>query len=372
MRSGTCMGLVFPNVHDNYMFEMTERRSLGSVPFAARYRLIDFPLSLLINAGIGKVGVMARENYRSLMDHLGTGKAWDLDRKNGGLFILPPFAYGEGTYTGHIDALYNAMSFIAHSVQPYVVLCNCDVVTNFPLDEMVKEHIASGADVTVAYKTGYLPENAEDRMVLKLDADRNVTDISIGLHTGDVCAHSLDIIVMAREKLIEMVRECTAHSRNSISRDILQANLGRLAIRGYEVDRFAEIIDGPNAYFRVSKELLDSREKRDQLFDPLRPVFTKTRDDMPTRYGLSSDVRGSLIGDGCIIEGTVRNSIIFRGVKIGKDAVVENCVIMQDSTVGNGASLCNVTLDKDVTVADGIALAGSPSYPMYIRKGLKV
>lgn len=371
MRINNCLGIVFPNVHDDLMFEMTEHRSMGSVPFASRYRFIDFTLSMLINSGITKVGVLARANYRSLMDHLGSGKAWDLDRKNGGLFILPPYAYGEGTYTGHIDALNNAMSFIRHSVQEYVVLCDCDVITNFDLEEMIDNHITSGADVTIAYKYGKLPNEARSISVFKLDGDK-VTDILIGGKSNEICNHSLHIMVMKREKLIEMVEEATAHSQNSIGRDILQAHLGELDIRGYKVEDFAEIIDGPDAYFRVSKEILANKESRESLFAPERPIYTKTRDDMPTKYGLDSAVSGSLIGDGCIIEGTVKNSVIFRGVHIGKNAVVENCIIMQDSTVLEGAEIRNVTLDKDVTVSANVTLCGAPGYPMYIRKGSKV
>lgn len=372
MRNHDCIGLVFPNVHDELMFEMTEYRSMGSVPFGARYRLIDFTLSLLVNAGITKVGVLARANYRSLMDHLGTGKPWDLDRKNGGLFILPPFAYGEGTFTGHIDALNNARSFITHSVEKYVALCDCDVLTNFSLDDMMSRHVKSGADITIAYKKGVMPENPHNLMDFTFDDEGRVTDVRIDSKSNDVKDYSLDIIIMERELLLKLIDECTAHSRNSISRDMIQANVDTLNIRGYEVEGYAEIIDGPDAYFKANRDLLTDKAKRDMLFDKERPVLTKTRDDMPTKYGLDSVVKGSLIGDGCIIEGTVKNSVIFRGVTIGKNAVVENSVIMQDSCVESGAEIRNVTLDKNVTINQNVTLCGSPDYPMYIRKGSKV
>ncbi len=372
MRSNDCMGLVFPNVHDSLMFEMTEHRSMGSVPFGARYRMIDFPLSLLINAGVTKVGVLARSNYRSLMDHLGTGKPWDLDRKKGGLFILPPFAYGEGTFTGHIDALNNARDFIEHSVQNYVALCDCDVLTNFSFEDMMDEHVKSGADITIAYKKGVMPEDPHNLMDFTFDKDGKVIDVKIDSKSKEIKNYSLDVTIMERKLLLKLIDECTAHSRNSISRDMIQANVGTLNIRGYEVTGYAEIIDGPDAYFRVNRELLSDKKKRDMLFDRERPVLTKTRDDMPTKYGLESSVMGSLIGDGCIIEGTVKDSVIFRGVTIGKGAVVENCVVMQDSVVESGAVIRNVTLDKNVTVSENVTLCGSPAYPMYIRKGSKV
>lgn len=372
MSNTDCLGLIFPNVHDDRMFEMTEYRSIASVPFAARYRIIDFSLSMLVNAGITKVGVLARSNYRSLMDHLGTGKPWDLDRKHGGLFILPPFAFGEGTYTGHIDALYNAMNFIRHSTQEYVVLCDCDVIANFPLDDMVRQHIRSGADITVAYRHGPMPQNAKERMVITMNKENRVQDIAIGFHGKGECDYGLGITVMKKERLMEMVDHAVAHSQNSITRDLLQANVGTLGIFGYEVTGYAEVVDGPDAYFRISNELLTDSAKRHSLFTTDRPILTKTRDDMPTKYGLDSSVSTSLIGDGCIIEGKVVNSIIFRGVHIEKGTVVENCIIMQDSFIGENAVLKNVTIDKDVTVSKGLTLSGAAGYPMYIRKGTTV
>ncbi len=371
MRNNDCLGIVFPNVHDDVMSEMTIRRSMGSVPFGARYRLIDFTLSLLVNAGISKVGVLARNNYRSLMDHLGSGKAWDLARKSGGLFVIPPFAFGEGVYTGHIDALDNASDFIKHSSQKYVVLCDCDVVMNFSLEDMIEKHIETGADVTVAYKHGEAPTGTRDITTFKLDGDGKATDVLIGNITG-VCDYSLKVIVMERERLIELVEDAAAHSQNSISRDILQANLDKLDIRGYRVDSYAEVITGMESYVRISKELLMSRKSREELFSAERPIFTKTRDDMPTKYGLAASASGCMIGDGCVIEGTVKNSVIFRGVKVAKGAVIENCIIMQDSVVGENSELKNVTLDKNVTVRDNVTLCGSPIYPMYIKKGATV
>ncbi len=372
MRGNDCLGIVFPNVHDDVMSEMTVRRSMGSVPFAARYRMIDFTLSLLVNAGISKVGVLARANYRSLMDHLGSGKSWDLDRKSGGLFILPPFAYGEGIYTGHIDALDNASDFIGHSTQKYVVLCDCDVVMNFPLEEMIERHIETGADVTVAYKHGTAPEGTKDITVFKFDRKGRAKDILITGNVKGVCDHSLKVMVMEREKLLSFVADAVAHSQNSISRDILQANIEELDIRGYRVETYAEVMTGMEAYVKISNRLLSDRKARDELFCHERPIFTKTRDDMPTKYGLRSSVSGCMIGDGCIIEGKVKNSVIFRGVHIAEGAVVENCIIMQDSTVGENAEIRNVTLDKNVTVNANVTLCGSPVYPMYIRKGATV
>lgn len=371
MRKNNVLGLVFPNVHDELMVEMTAKRSMGSVPFCGRYRLVDFSLSNLVNAGISKVGIVTKANYQSLMDHIGTGKAWDLDRKSGGLYFLPPYSNNEAkVYVGHIDGLFGAMTFLRHSKEDYVVLCDADVITNFDLSDMIERHIESGADITIAYKNGKMPANHHDVMAFELDGDK-VTDITFAAGAAD-CKFSLDITVISREKLIEIVNYGYEHNLTSLARDIFQRGFNNFDIRGYEVKEYAAVMDGPESYARITREVLASAEIRRQLFNKERPVFTKTRDDMPTIYGLDSEVKNSLIGDGCVIEGTVRNSVVFRGTKIGAGAIVENCIVMQDSVIEEHADVEYVTLDKKVKVGAYKTLKGTEIYPIYVRKNSEV
>lgn len=372
MRNNNCMGIVFPNVHDELMAEMTERRSMGSVPFCGRYRLIDFSLSNLVNAGVSKVGVVTKANYQSLMDHIGTGKSWDLDRKNGGLFFLPPYSNTEATvYKGHVDGLFGAMSFLKASTEKYVILCDTDVVTNFDMRSMIEAHIDSGADITIAYKTGKMPLNHHDVMSFELDGDK-ITDISFASGDSENCRFSLDIIILSREMLISIVNYGYEHNLTSLARDIFQRSFKTFDMRGYEIKDYAAVMDGPESYVRITKEVVNSPEVRKSLFSASRPVFTKTRDDMPTVYGLESEVKNSLIGDGCVIDGIVKNSVVFRGSKIAAGAVVENSIIMQDSVIGEGATVEYVTLDKRVTVGSGKTLKGTEVYPIYVRKKAQV
>ena len=372
MRKTEVMGIVFPNVHDNLMGEMTERRSMGSLPFCGRYRVIDFSLSNLVNAGVSKVGVVTKNNYQSLMDHIGSGKAWDLDRKSGGLFFLPPYSNREAkVYTGHVDGLFGAMDFLKHSTEKYVVMCDSDVVTNFDLRKMIDRHIESGADITIAYKKGTMPANRHDVMAFTLDDDK-ITDITFAASEVADCNVSLDITVMSRELLIEIVNRGYERNFTSIARDVYQRSLGQLDIRGYEVTDYAAILDSTETYAKVTAEILDNAKVRRQLFCKERPVFTKTRDDMPTIYGLDSEVKNCIIADGCVIDGVVKNSVLFRGVKIGKGAVVENCIVMQDSIIEAEADLKFVTLDKKVKVGHGKTLRGTAAYPIYVRKKAEV
>lgn len=372
MRKNTCLGIVFPNVHDDLMGEMTEKRSMGSLPFCGRYRIIDFSLSNFVNAGISKVGIVTKSNYQSLMDHIGTGKAWDLDRKSGGLFLLSPYANTEAkVYIGHVDALFGAMDFLKKSVEQYVVLCDSDVITNFDLSKMIDRHIESGADITIAYKKGVMPVNHHDVMNFKLDGDK-VVGIDFAASDKADCNISLDITILSRELLIDIVNEGYAHNYTSLSRDIFYPNIQKYDMRGYEIEEYAAIMDSPETYVKTTNDVVNCPEIRQHLFCKERPVFTKTRDDMPTVYGLDSEVKNCIIADGCVIEGTVKNSVLFRGVKVGKGTVIENSIIMQDSVIGDNVDLQCVTLDKKVKVSTGKTLRGTSTYPIYVRKNAQV
>lgn len=372
MRKTNVLGIVFPNAHDHLMGEMTEFRSMGSLPFCGRYRIIDFSLSNLVNAGVSKVGIVTKNNYQSLMDHIGTGKAWDLDRKSGGLFFLPPYSNAEAKiYKGHVDGLFGAMNFLRNSSEEYVVMCDGDIITNFDLRDMIDRHIESGADVTIAYKKGVMPQNNRDVMAFKLDGDK-ITDIKFAATDTANRLISLDITIMSKELLIKIINEGYERNFTSIARDVYQRNLDKLDIRGYEITEYAAVMDSPETYAKVTAEVLNDPEVRRQLFCKDRPVFTKTRDDMPTIYGLDSEVKNSLIADGCVIEGTVKNSVLFRGVKVGKGTVIENCIIMQDSVIEANADLQYVTLDKKVKITVGKTLRGTETYPIYVRKKAEV
>lgn len=372
MITSSALGIIFANVHDNLISELTEKRSMASIPFGGRYRLVDFSLSNLVNAGISKVGIITRENYQSLMDHLGSGKYWDLDRKNGGIFILPPYSsYRMNIFRGHVDALAGIMTFLERSTEEYVVMCDADVVSNIDIEDMIERHKTSGADVTVACKTGKLPLNEKDIMILGTDKDGWVTNIETAEKSQKDVKFSLDIFVIKRELLIDWITSAARKSSVSLTRDVFIPKVGSMKMLAYNVDTFAEVIDSADSYVTISKKLLDPAVRR-ELFNADRPVYTKTRDDMPTRYGISAVAENSLIGNGCVIEGTVKNSILFRGVNVEKGAVIENCILMQGTKVGKNSILKNVTADKGVFINDGITLMGTDEKYVFIGKGKEI
>lgn len=372
MKNNNVMGLVFANVHDDLIRELTEVRSMASVPFGGRYRMIDFPLSNLVNAGVSKVGIIPKSNYHSLMDHLGSGKPWDLDRKSGGLSILPPYVNSEVSMgTGHIDSLSTVMSYLRGAKEKYVVMCDADVVGNIDIEKIINNHKETGADITIAYKDGPLPKNKSDIMCLEMDKTGRVNKIRMSENYGVSCLFSLDIIIMERNLLMSLVKKAKEENAVRWGRDVFLAGVDTLKIYGYAVKEFAWVIDGTESYANANFALLNPKV-RAELFASDRPIYTKNRDDVPTRYGLNSKVSNSLIADGCVIEGEVNNCIIFRGVKVEDGATLSNCIIMQDTIIRRAADLKYVIADKNTEITEGRALCGAPTHYMAIRKSAKV
>lgn len=370
---GNVLGLVFANMHDTTLGDMTKNRTMGSVMFGGRYRLIDFPLSNMVNSGISEVGVITKSNYQSLLDHLGSAREWDLARKKGGLYILPPFGNVESTlYRGRIEALYGAMSFIKHSRAKYVILSDCDVVTNIDYKPIVAAHIESGADITAVAHTGvYSSDDIKTSTVFNVDADKNVTSVLINPDISGTCTTSLNVFVMSMDFLIETVNDAMARGNVSFERNILQEKCRELKIKIYEYDNYFSKLNSPESYFKSNMALLEPENAR-KLFVPKRSIYTKVSDNAPVKYDLDSKVSNSLIADGCIIEGEVENSVLFRGVKVGKGAKVRNCILMQGTVVGDNAELNYLITDKNVSICENHILTSSPQYPMYVGKGASV
>lgn len=373
MRTNNILGIIYANVHDDLLPGLTERRSMASVPFAGRYRLIDFSLSNLTNAGISQVGVITKQNYQSLMDHIGSGREWDLDRKSGGLFILPPFVsggMGDGVYKTHLHALAGIMNFLKRAKQEYVIICDSDVIANVDIGDMFDQHIENNADFTIAYKHGKLPKNHDKVMVFSLDDEKNIKKIEYIKERISV-DHSLDIILVRREFLINIINETIEQGKISLSRDILMTGLEKYKIMGYKVEGFAEIMDDKKSYYDLNMKMLDSKV-RSQLFNRERPIYTKTHDSMPAKYAIGSEVTNSLIADGCVIEGTVKNSILFRNVVVKKGAKVENSIIMQNAVIGKDAFVSYAVMDKISMVEDSEVLCGTKQNTVLLKKGEKI
>ena len=370
MATPNVLGIIYSNAYDSLLGELTSVRTMGSVPFAGRYRLIDFVLSGMVNSGIAKVGISTKANYQSLMDHLGSGKPWDLSRKRDGMTILPPFNLtgNGGVYKSRLEALSGMLHYISGSGKDYVLLSDCNVVCNLDYEKIIDEHIKGGADITIAYKRGVAPK-LSDVMSFELDGDK-ITKVIVG-EAGDTAVnYSLNIMVVSRVLLERLVHAAMGQGDESFERDVIGKNASSLNIRGYKVEGYARTIDSLQSYYDISMGLLTGEYK--DLFVKDLPVFTKVRDDMPAIYGICSNAKNSLVADGCIIKGTVENSILFRGAYVAEGAVVKNSIIMQDSYISQNAKINCAILDKQVVVKPGRELSGADSYPIYIGKNITV
>ena len=368
MRTSAVAGSIFANINDTLLKKLTSKRSMASVPFGARYRLVDFPLSNLVNAGVSSVGIITKENYRSLMDHLGNGVYWDLDRKNGGLYLLPPYlTSGTKRYNGTVDALHGAIDYIDRCNAEYIVLCNANTIANINLSAALKSHIEKNADITLVYHNGNPPVNNADLMLFQMDGENRIESIGFEPQADEDADYFAGSMIVSRELLMRLVEEAYSEGQVSFTADVLPEMTDMLKIYGFEHKEFLAVLDGTDSYYKASMDLLDANVRR-QLFGTGRPVFTKTRDDMPTRYGTKAVVKNSLIADGCVINGTVKNSVLFRGVTVEKDAVVENCILMQETSVGTAADIKNVIADKNAAIGDNMVLKGTPQKCVFVKK----
>ena len=358
-------GIIFAYGKCPKLQTLVEHRVADSIPYAARYRIIDFMLSNMVNAGVTDVGVVLQDKYQSMLDHLGSGKDWDLSRKHGGLRLLPSSPKNDPSraFRGKMEALASVESYVQRIRQEYVVLTNGALICNIDLGDVLEDHVRSDADITCVCA----PRRVGDKGVTYMVDDKgSITDVlSRGAVNGGYSA--LEIYVISKKLLLELIAECDGHNEYSFHRSVLQDMKGKLKMHAYIFHNYAARIVSIADYYARSMELLDVDVRAD-LFAPERPIRTKDRSDASTYYGPQSKCVNSLISDGCIIEGEVENSIVFRGVHVEKGAKISGCILMQDTVIQAGATLKCAIADKNVTVTENRMLIGHSNYPLAISK----
>ncbi len=372
------LGIIFPNSYDSLVPELVSERLMASIPFASRYRIIDFVLSSMVNCGIDNISLIVRKNYHSLMDHLGSGREWDLTRKKGGLNIIPPFA--EKTvkvYNGRVEALASILAFLKSQKEKYVIMSDTNIIVNFDFKALIEAHMASGADVTVAYTREEIPKDLLEAPLGSKDAyytmkmsGNRVKEIRLNSKEPDKQNLFLNLYIINRELLIQQISEAYVNGYSYFERDILIPNLSKLNVQGYLYKGYVARITSVKSYFDENMKMLEE-SNLDDLFTP-NPIYTKIRDDNPTRYIDGAKVKNIMAADGCYIEGEVENSILFRGVRVEKGAKVKNCVLMQDTVVEAGARLEYIISDKNVIVSVGQEVKGTDTFPVFVEKHKRV
>ena len=366
------MGIIFTN--DATMGELTNKRTSGSIPFGGRYRQVDWALSNMSCAGIRHIGIISRHSYQSLMHHIGDGEEWGLELEEGGLEFLTPYASATNyLYRGKLESVYNAMDFLEYAdgeEDDLVVLSDSAILANVDLSDVIRSHVESGKHVTVVTKAGIANGEKKLDLALKLDENGEVADMVVDYVASEDYLASMDIFVVNKKWLEQSVTEMVARDKFHMDRDLVMGGWRRgvVSVNVYQFDGIAMFNESVEEYFHNSLSLV-KKDVRQDLFHGNHPIYTKTRDRVPTYYGDECEVENTLLADGCFIEGEVEDSILFRQVTVAKGAEIEDCVIMNDAVIGEGAQLKYVILDKDVTVTPGAKLIGTKNNPIIIKKG---
>ena len=351
------MGIIFSNIYDSKMGNLTWERTSGSIPFGGRYRQIDFVLSNMSNSGIRNIGIITKYNYQSLMDHLANCEDWDLHLGENVRF-LPPYATGHtGAYRGKLEALQTALPVLERSDAEYVILSDTTVLCAIDFAEVVDAHVASGCDLTVVAKAGRADGRRTQTLALKVDESGKVVDLAVDYCAPKDYLSGMSMFVIERKKLLNIIQELVPH--------------GKLSVNVYSFQNIALFNESLQEFYENNLKLLD-QDVRHSLFRTNLPIYTKVRDSVPTLFGEHGQASDCLVADGCHIFGNANHSVIFREVDLDEDTQVESSVLMQGSKVGARSQLRYVILDKNVNVKPDTRLQGTPEHPLYISKGVTV
>lgn len=364
------MGIIFTN--DASLGALTNERTMASLPFGGRYRQVDFHLSNMAAAGIRHVGIISRHNYQSLMNHIGSGEEWGMELEEGGMEFLTPYAMSAtDIYRGKLDALHSVMNFLNYGPEDeYVITSDSAILSNIDLLDVLDKHIASGKDLTVVTKAGIANGSKQLDLAVKLNDKGEITDMAVDYVADESYLASMDIFVLTKKYLREKVREFIARNKFHMDRDLVlsQWQEGKLSVNVYQFKGATLFNDTVEEYFRNSLSLVDKTVRHD-LFGYNHPVFTRVRDRVPTYYGEDCQIDNCIVADGCMLEGAVSNSVLFRQVQVGAGSQVESCLIMNDTVIGENCCLKYAILDKDVVVRPGATLVGTPNNPIIVKKG---
>lgn len=364
------VGVIFSSINDEQVPELTKVRSKGSIPYGGRYRIVDFALSNMVNSGITTVGMITKNNYQSLMDHLGSGKEWDLARKEGGLILLPPYSdESEVLYKNRLGALKGATAFLKKCKEEFVVIADSDAIYKLDYSKVIAQHVETNSDFTMVYHKHKCGE-CNSYMMFDVDKSGRINAIDVNEKATGVKKHYINVFVARTSFLLNVLQTAVSRGFTSFSKDILIPGLKTYKIYGYEFDGYYCNIDSLKSYFKANMDLLN-KDVREEIFGA-RDVYTKVNDAPPAKFTDTAKVKNSLVHDGCLIEGTVENCILFRGVKVGKGTTLKNCIIMSENVIGDNCNLSYVVSDKDTSISNGRTLAGCEQQPYFINKGSRI
>lgn len=368
------MGIINDTITSDNLKDLTSHRSLAAIPFGGRYRLVDFPLSSMVNSGIRNIGIVTQSKNRSLLEHVESGADWDLNSKKDGLFILPP-TFERGSYyknLGDVDYYQNHLDYISFSSQNHVLIANANIIYNMDLNKVWEFYQKESADIVLVHQEQDLQDkfNAANHTLLKLE-NHKVVDVAVNPHKKISNNLYLGIMLIKKDLLLELIDYCISRGLDDLLKDGIIPKINELKILGYKYEGFWGKIHSTCSYYKYSKKLLES-STWNEIFRKPHSVLTRVQNEPPAKYGHGSKVRNSLIANGCIIEGTVENSILFRGVIVEKGATVKDSIIMQKGVIGEGAIIENAILDKNIVLNQKTKIISPKDYPTVIERRTKM
>ena len=375
--ASSATGIIFSSLNNNTLSRLTSDRTVAALPFACRYRLIDFALSNMVNADISNIYIVANYKYRSLLEHLGSGKDWDLARREGGITLVSPFQTSRQSdnkmFSTHMEALKSMKEYIDEIRDDYVVLMDSDTVLTIDVNDIIRSHESTGADVTIVTSPVSQDYTAKAPRLMISSVAGKVTQLAMSASYDERHPElALGIYVMRTAYLRTLIDEAEAYDLNSFTMFLLK-NCKSSSYMTYMYKGFAACVSSFLDYYKYSMELVKNEGARESLlWKKEAPIFTRVHNSAPTKHSSSAKVENSLIADECVIEGTVINSVIFRDVTIEKGAVVKDCVLFHGTHVCKNSNLNCIVADKDVVVSSGVTLSGNENMPFYIQKGRKI
>ncbi len=363
------IGIILAGGNNHRMKELSQKRAISAMPIAGSYRSIDFALSNMTNSHIQRVGVFTQYNARSLNEHLSSSKWWDFGRKQGGLFVFTPTVTSDNNswYRGTADAIYQNLSFLKNSHEPYVVIASGDCVYKMDYNKVLEYHIEKKADITVVCKDMPAEEKIDRYGVIKMNEDNRIEEFEEKPIMAKFNTVSCGIYVVRRRQLIEMIEKCAEENRNDFVQDILIRYKDLKRMYGYKMQDYWRNIATVEDYFSTNMDFLKP-EIRDYFFRQYPDIYSKVDDLPPAKYNIGAKIKNSLVSSGCIINSTVENSIIFKNTFIGNNCTIRNSIILNNVYIGDNSYIENCIVESRDTIRANSHHVGEGEIKIVIEK----
>ncbi|MBQ2642660.1 MAG: glucose-1-phosphate adenylyltransferase subunit GlgD [Eubacterium sp.] len=344
------VGIILAGGSNTKMDVLSQKRAVGALPIAGSYRAIDFVLSNMTNSHIQRVAVLTQYNAWSLNEHLSSSKWWDFGRKQGGLFVFTPSITADNGfwYRGTADAIGQNLSFLKRCHEPYVIIASGDGIYKLDYNDVLEQHVQSGADMTIVCKEMAEDADVSSYGVITTDETGRVTDFEEKPLQSDSRLVSTGIYVIRRRLLIQLIEKCIEQDQFDFVSDIIMRR-NQKKIQVYKLDSYWQNVASIEKYYEVNMDFL-KKDVRDFFFRQYPDIYSKVEDLPPAKYNPGSDISNSLISSGCIVNGKIENSVVFKQAYIGNNCVIKNSIILNDVYIGDNSVIENCIVESHSTI----------------------